>query len=128
MRSTADILRFVVYVFLLCGAVVLTSTFPSYVLRSSAQPKSPEATAPATAPSEGAPAESTAPTPIWVWDWVMAHPWIVGGCLAAIVVGGGGILLYRSGAGGPNPKIEQLGPSFFFWLAIVYMALLLLLG
>jgi hypothetical protein len=55
---------------------------------------------------------------------------MVGGCLAAVIVIGGGILLYWAGKGGPdpNPKIQQLGPSFFFWLAMMYTALLLLMG
>jgi len=57
-----------------------------------------------------------------------AHQWIVGGCLAAVIVVGGGVLLYRAAHGGPIPRIQQLGPSFFFWLAMMYTALLLLMG
>jgi len=93
-------------------------------LRSWAQPKTPEASS-----TEGSTvASAPSPTPETVWDWVRAHRWLVGGCLAAVIVIGGGVLLYRAAKGGPIPKIQQLGPSFFFWLAMMYTALLLLMG
>src|SRR5262245_8924095 len=131
MRSIVDLLRFAGCVFALCGVVVLTSTLPAHVLRSWAQPKSPEATpagtstAGSTVPSEPSAQSPTAET---LWDWMRVHRWIVGGCLAAVILIWGGILLYRAAHGGPIPRIQQLGPSFFFWLAMMYTALLLLMG
>jgi hypothetical protein len=47
---------------------------------------------------------------------------------AAIIVIGGAVLLYRAANAGADPLILRLGPSFFFWLAMLYTALLLLMA
>jgi hypothetical protein len=53
---------------------------------------------------------------------------ILVGSLAIAIVVGGAVLLYRAAQAGPNPLILRLGPSFFFWLAMIYTALLLLMA
>jgi len=41
---------------------------------------------------------------------------------------GAAVLLYRAVQAGADPLILRLGPSFFFWLGMVYTALLLLMA
>jgi len=53
---------------------------------------------------------------------------IAGAVFAVLIVVGGGLLLYRTVRAGADPMILRLTPSFFFWLDMVYIALLLLMA
>ena len=52
--------------------------------------------------------------------------WAIG--VGALLVVGVGLLLWRAARGPSQPFILKLGPSFFFWLGLGYLALLLLIA
>lgn len=133
VRHLVSTLRFFIVAVPLCGVVSLMSTFPAYVVRSWAQATTLEAVTPTPAAPTTPAAQTTtsqASSGQAFWDWVKGRPGgvIAGALIAAIIIVGGGALLYKAFKAGPNPKIQQLGPSFFFWLGMMYTGLLLLLG
>lgn len=120
--------RFVMCVVVLCSLIMLASTFPAHIIRSWAQATSGEVP-PSTVKSAtqtAAPSQS----PQGLWDAVKAHPGslISAAVLAGIIIVGGSVLLGLAVRAGANPLIPRLGPSFFFWLGMMYTGLLLVLA
>jgi hypothetical protein len=75
--------------------------------------------------------QNTPTPPAWTsWDWVMTYLTrnVLLATIAILIVIGGAVLLYRAAHAGVDPLILRLGPSFFFWLAMGYTALLLLMA
>jgi hypothetical protein len=64
------------------------------------------------------------------WNSTKAHPRPLeaGLVITVLTVIGGAVLLYRTTLAGPDPLILRLVPSFFFWLGMIYIGLLLLMA
>jgi hypothetical protein len=65
-----------------------------------------------------------------LWEVVAGHPiWTTSFVLVAVLLGiGVGVLLYYASRSPTDPFILKLGPSFFFWLGMGYIGLLLLMA
>jgi hypothetical protein len=122
-------MRILVSLVALCAVV---SAFPSELLSQQTPSTGPQPTA--TVRQDATPAGPvTAPLPAATptfWESVHAHRRLltVSAILAVAIVIGGVVLLYRAFRADTNPLILRLGPSFFFWLGMLYTALLLLLA
>jgi hypothetical protein len=77
---------------------------------------------------------SSAASGVQEWAKGFGRPAVWGSVVAAIIIVGGGLLLWRAGRAGlrpqpaPDPIILRLTPSFFFWLGMIYTGLLLLMA
>jgi hypothetical protein len=112
-------MRFFVAVVVFSSVIGITSTITPNIVSSWAQ----------TAGQPAAPPSQTE-VPLSFWNAVNAYPrpMIWGAVLAALIIVGGAILLYLTIRAGANPLILRLTPSFFFWLGMIYTALLLLMA
>lgn len=99
---------------------------PATVATAPATPAPPPATV-ATPGEKGAASPSSAKA---LWDAVNTSrgTMIWAGVVAAIIIIGGAILLYRAIQAGADPLILRLTPSFFFWLGMTYTGVLLLMA
>src|SRR5262245_58753610 len=82
-----------------------------------------------TATAQTSPTDTAAkpiPASKIIWEWVKADLGRTARYvfIALLIVGGGAYLL--SQVAPKASQIPQLGPSFFFWLGMIYTALLLL--
>jgi hypothetical protein len=115
---------------ILCSAMAIASTVPLIIpcawgqVSGSGSGTPPVQVTAADSPAGGAPMAKN------VWDSVKAspRPVLVGALLAGLIIIGAAVLLYRAIKAGPNPLILRLTPSFFFWLGMMYTALLLLMA
>jgi hypothetical protein len=114
-------MRFVMCLLAFWGVM---SMLPIDAIGLQAPPTGGEATPPSSA-QPPAPA-SQAGSPDSVSTVSRATIW--GPVLAGLIIIGGGILLYRATRASGDPLILRLGPSFFFWLAMTYTGLLLLMA
>ncbi len=112
----------------------------AHAVAASAQSPSTGGSVPAPAASQSsspAPAQTRStnamPTPPnkSLWESMKAYAGamtIWAPIVAMLVVVGSAYLLYKTIGAGANPLILRLTPSFFFWLGMMYIALLLLLA
>jgi hypothetical protein len=121
-------MRFILSVVVSCSILLLASTLPAHVMRAWAQAASEVTPAPPGQPAT--PATPAPKSPQGFWDAARAHPGslISAAVLAGIIIVGGGILLGLAVRAGADPMIQRLGPSFFFWLSMMYMGLLLVMA
>ena len=125
-------MRLLILPFVLCSVLGIAFILPvdltsSQSFAAGTQTKSPP-DQPATAAVQTQDGKATPQQTLW--DWFMAHPTrnMLLAVMAAVIVIGGTVLLYRAAHAGADPLILRLGPSFFFWLAMIYTALLLLMA
>jgi hypothetical protein len=125
-------MRILTRLLVLCGVLGLAylpnpgpTSSPSFASSTETVSPGDQPATPAVQTKDNQP--STAQT---YWNWVVTHTTLSALVAAAggIIVIGGAVLLYRAANAGADPFILRLGPSFFFWLAMLYTALLLLMA
>ena len=101
----------------------LAATSSAASEESSKQPGEPGSQAPIAR-------ESPRPTATTLSEIVSAHPWWAGflAILTVAVAVGAGFVLWNASRSPIDPMILRLGPSFFFWLDMAYISLLLLMA
>jgi len=133
-------MRFLIGLVVLGSVIGIASTVPPDITSSWAQVTTTEPGAPAGQPTGSAAEAGTRSTSSGQGWWssfsawvksaveVVARPAVWGILLGAVIITGGIIVLRRTVHAGADPLILRLTPSFFFWLGMMYTALLLLVA